>query len=184
MADTVTVAGSVLSVANRRTYAAGSTIVLGAPGSLFGFPVPAKSVIHLDPAGAVVEAELKAAIKVGGIGLKKGATLAKERGEWIARGMLAAKIVHGGLALAGGDPVRVRPDGTIATAFPSKATKFAGQSYPESTEFRWTGSTWAAVSEDANWVPPAETDDDEDDDEADLDAETDDEDDEDDEDDA
>ncbi len=156
MTDTVTVAGSVLTVSNHRTYAAGSTIVVAEAGTILGYPLPPKSVVHMDPTGAVVEAELKAAVKIGVIGLKKGATIAKERGEYIARGMLAAKVVHAGLTLAGGDPVRVRADGTIATAFPSKATKFGGETYPESTEFRWTGSTWSAVAEDTTWVPPAD----------------------------
>lgn len=156
MTESITVAGSVLAIANRRTYAAGSTIVIAEAGTILGFPLPAKSVVHLDPSGAVVEAELKAAIKIGSIGLKKGATVAKERGEYIARGMLASKVVHAGLTLAGGDPVRVRADGTIATAFPSKATKFGGETYPESTEFRWTGGAWSAVAEDTTWVPPAD----------------------------
>ena len=156
MSDTITVAGSVLSVSNRRSYAAGSTIVVADSGTILGFPLPPKSVVHLDPAGAVVEAELKAAVKIGAVGLKKGATIAKERGEYIARGMLASKIVHAGLTLAGGDPVRVRADGTLVTAFPSKATKLGGETYPESTEFRWTGTAWSAVAEDTTWVPPAD----------------------------
>lgn len=156
MTDSITVAGSVLAVAKQRTYAAGSTIVVAETGTILGFPLPAKSVVHLDPSGAVVEAELKAAVKIGSVGLKKGATVARERGEYIARGMLASKVVLAGLTLAGGDPVRVRPDGTIATAFPSKPTKLGGESYPESTEFRWTGSAWSAVAEDTTWVPPVD----------------------------
>lgn len=159
---TVVVDGAKLVCDKARTYPAGATYNLAEAATLHGFTLPPKSVVHVDKAGKVKEAEFPAAANIGGVGLKKGISLALESGTWVARGSLAAKLDLDGLSLRGGDTVWIKADGQLSRAFPSKDTKFGGKTWPESTPFKRTGTTWTPI-EDGELVESDDEDDDGDD---------------------
>lgn len=161
----VTVEGARVVPAKVRTYRGGATFVVGDPITVAGFVLPPKTNVDVDSRGHVKEARYPAAVNLGAVGLKKGATLGRDGSRLLAFGLLAKKTSQGDLTLAAGDPVRVLPDGTIAVAFPSKATKMGGKTWPESSRFEWNGSTWRGVEESTEYVPEADVEEDDEDDE-------------------
>lgn len=133
-------------------YPKGATITLARPANLCGFALPAKSQVYVDAKGALIEAKIAAALDLGAVSIRKSPMLGRDAGAWLAWGFLGKKVAQGGLNLAAGDPVRVNPEGAIVVAFPSKAVKLGGVSWPEGTRLLWDGSAWNAESDEKRFA--------------------------------